>query len=76
MYLVKFQSKKGIFVSNTELGLLPGSLSDWISFRKEVCCARTVQTIPVTFGNLEHHHNELGKTGVTAGHRLCAPVLH
>lgn len=69
MYLVELWSKKGIFVSNTELGLLPGSLSDWISFRKEACCARMVQTIPITFGNLEHHHNELGKTGVTAGHQ-------
>lgn len=34
-YLVKLQSKKGIFVSNAESGLLPGSLSDGISFRKD-----------------------------------------
>lgn len=51
MYLVKFQSKKkGIFMSDTELGLLSGSLSDCISFRKDACCARTVQIIPITFG--------------------------
>lgn len=55
-------------MSDTELGLLSGSLSDCISFRKDACCARTVQIIPITFGNLEYHHNEPGKTGVTAGH--------
>lgn len=39
--------------------LLPGSVSDRISFRIKAYHAHTVLTIPLMFGNWECHHKEL-----------------